>query len=87
MIKPERDLKEKNMLILKKIKNILAICQSKKYENNLYEIKYPEDIVQYDDIGKGNYLNQYFTSVFTIDTDFEGCATFENGIGSMYFTP
>ena len=55
-------------------------------QNNLYEIKDPEGIVHYDDIGKANLLNEYFTSVFTVDTDFEGCATLENGIGSIYFT-
>ena len=45
-------------------------------QNNLYEIKDPEGIMHYDDIGKANLLNEYFTSVFTVDTDFEGCATF-----------
>ena len=55
-------------------------------QNNLYEIKDPEGIMHYDDIGKANLLNEYFTSVFTVDTDFEGCATLENGIGSIYFT-
>ena len=55
--------------------------------NNLYEIKDPEGIVHCDDIGKANLLNEYFTSVFTVDTDFEGCTTLENSIGSIYFTP
>ena len=32
-------------------------------------------------------LNEYFTSVFTVDADFEGCATLENVIESIYFTP
>ena len=55
-------------------------------QNNLYEIKDPEGIVHYDDIGKATLLNEYFTSVFTVDTDFEEYATLENGIGSIYFT-
>ena len=40
----------------------------------------------YDDIGKANLLNEYFTSVFTVDTPFEEYATLDNGIGSIYFT-
>ena len=43
--------------------------------------------MHYDDIGKANLLNEYITSVFTVDTDFEGCATLEIGSGSIYFTP
>ena len=43
-------------------------------QNNLYEIKDPEGIVHYDDIGEAILLNEYFTSVFNADTVFEGCA-------------
>ena len=72
---------------IKENPNKMDISQSKNMkENNLYEIKDPEGIVHYDDIGKANLLNEYFTSVFT-DTEFEGCATFENGIGSIYLIP
>ena len=53
----------------------------------MYGIKDPEGIVHYDDIGKSNRLNEYFTSILTVDTDFEGCATLKNGIGSIYFPP
>ena len=40
-------------------------------QNKLYQIKDPEGIVHYDDIGKANLLNEYFTSVFNVDTAFE----------------
>ena len=55
-------------------------------QNKLCQIKDPEGIVHYDDIGKANLLNEYFTSVFTVDTAFEEYATLDNGIGSIYFT-
>ena len=42
---------------------------------NMKPIKDPEGIVHYDDIGKANLLNEYFTSVFTVDTAFEEYAT------------
>ena len=87
-MKPECVLKEKCVLILKKIKNHVGNMSKQKNmkQNNLFGIKDPEGIVHYDDIGKANLLNEYFTSVFTVDTDFEECATLENGIGSIYFT-
>ena len=44
-------------------------------QNKLYQLKDPEGIVHYDDIGKANLLNEYFTSVFTVDTAFEEYAT------------
>ena len=50
-------------------------------QNKLYQIKDPEGIVHYDEIGKANLLNEYFTSVFTVDTAFEEYATIDNGIG------
>ena len=53
----------------------------------MYQIKDPEGIVHYDDIGKANLLNEYFTSVFTVNSAFEEYASLENGFGSMYFTP
>ena len=56
-------------------------------QNKLYQIKDPEGIVHYDDNGKANLLNAYFTSVFTVDTAFEEYATLDNGIGLIYFTP
>ena len=46
--------------------------------NKLCQIKDPEGIVHYDDIGKANLLNEYFTSVFTVDTVFEEYATLDN---------
>ena len=49
-------------------------------QNKLYRLKDPEGIVHYDDIGKANLLNEYFTSVFTVDTAFEEYATLDNGI-------
>ena len=54
--------------------------------NKLYQLKDPEGIVHYDDIGKANLLNEHFTSVFTVDTAFEEYATLDNGIGSIFFT-
>ena len=42
--------------------------------------------MHYYDIGKANLLNEYFTYVFTVHTGFKGCATLENGIGSIYFS-
>ena len=56
-------------------------------QNKLYQIKDTEGIVHYDDIGKANLLNEYFTSVFTVHTAFEEYATLDHGIGSIYFTP
>ena len=56
------------------------------YNDYLYTYNYIE-IVHYDDIVKATLLNEYFTSVFTVDTDVDGCATLENGIGSIYWTP
>ena len=56
-------------------------------QNKLYPIKDPDGIIHYDDIGKASLLNEYFTSVFTVDTAFEYYATLDNGIGSIYFTP
>ena len=56
-------------------------------QKKLYQIKDPEGKVHYDDIGKANLLNEYFTSVFTADTAFEEYTTLDNGIGSIYFTP
>ena len=47
-------------------------------QNKLYQIKVPEGIVHYDDIGKANLLNEYFTSVFTVDTAFEEYANLDN---------
>ena len=49
-------------------------------QNKLYQIKDPEGIVNYDDISKANLLNEYFTSVYTVDTAFEEYATLDNGI-------
>ena len=56
-------------------------------QNKLYQIKDLEGIVHYDDISKANLLNEYFTSVLTVDTALEEYATLDNGIGSIYFTP
>ena len=52
-------------------------------QNKLYQIKDPEGNVHYDDIGKANLLNEYFTSVFTVDIAFEEYATLDNAIGSI----